>query len=326
MEPVMPLLEVDELSIAFGQGARAATVVERASFAIDAHQTVALVGESGSGKSVTAMAIMRLLQEPGRVAAGAIRFNGLDLASLSEREMAKIRGDRIAMVFQEPMSSLNPLMSIGAHVMEPLRVHRGLSKRDARARAIRLLDRVGIPSAAQRIDEYPHRLSGGMRQRVMIAAALACEPALLIADEPTTALDVTIQAQIMDLLSDLQAEFGMGILFITHDLGIAAERAHRVVVMYAGRVVERGDTAALFESAAHPYSAALLRCVPDDGSVDRLETIEGSVPQARDLPPGCRFEPRCPRAAEICRAADPALAEIAPGHHAACVRPIGIAP
>jgi oligopeptide/dipeptide ABC transporter ATP-binding protein len=322
---MMPLLEVDDLSIAFGSGPRAATVVERASFAIDAHQTVALVGESGSGKSVTAMAIMRLLQEPGRVAAGEIRFNGLDLASLSEREMAKIRGDRIAMVFQEPMSSLNPLLSIGAHVMEPLRVHRGLSKRDARARAVQLLDRVGIPSAAQRIDDYPHRLSGGMRQRVMIAAALACEPALLIADEPTTALDVTIQAQIMDLLSDLQAEFGMGILFITHDLGIAAERAHRVVVMYAGRVVERADTATLFDSAAHPYSAALLRCIPDDDSTDRLEVIEGSVPQARELPPGCRFEPRCPRAAQVCRAADPALAEIAPGHDAACVRPLGLA-
>ncbi len=325
-ERMTQLLEVDNLSIAFGSGRNPVTVVERASFAIDARQTVALVGESGSGKSVTALAIMRLLQEPGRVSAGEIRFKGQDLARLSESDMAKVRGDRIAMVFQEPMSSLNPMLSIGSHVMEPLRIHRGLSKRDARARAIQLLDRVGIPSAAQRMDDYPHRLSGGMRQRVMIAAALACEPALLIADEPTTALDVTIQAQIMDLLSDLQAEFGMGILFITHDLGIAAERAHRVVVMYAGRVVERATTAALFESAAHPYSAALLRCIPQDGVSDRLEVIEGSVPQPSKLPPGCRFEPRCPRAAAICRAADPELAAIGPDHHAACVQPLGIAP
>jgi oligopeptide/dipeptide ABC transporter ATP-binding protein len=319
----MPLLEVENLSVAFGPARRPVTVVDGVGFSVDARETVALVGESGSGKSVTALAVMRLLQDPGRVASGAIRFQGRDLARLSEREMAAVRGDRLAMIFQEPMSSLNPLLSVGGHVAEPLRLHRGLSRRDARAQATALLDRVGIPSAAQRYDEYPHRLSGGMRQRVMIAAALACEPALLIADEPTTALDVTIQAQIMELLSDLQAEFGMGILFITHDLGVVAEHAHRVVVMYAGRVVERAETATLFDAAAHPYSAALLRCIPDEAAGDRLAVIEGSVPTPGERPPGCRFEPRCPRAVDACRAAEPPLAPVGAGHEAACIRPMG---
>ena len=318
----MPLLEIEDLAVAFGPPGNGATVVDGVGFSVDAHQTVALVGESGSGKSVTALAIMRLLQDPGRVTRGAIRFEGRDLARLDEREMAAIRGDRIAMIFQEPMSSLNPLLSIGAHVAEPLRLHRGLSRREARARAIALLDRVGIPSATQRFDDYPHRMSGGMRQRVMIAAALACEPALLIADEPTTALDVTIQAQIMDLLSDLQAEFGMGILFITHDLGVVAEQAHRVVVMYAGRVVERADTAKLFAAAAHPYSAALLRCIPSEDSGDRLAVIEGTVPSPAALPAGCRFEPRCPRAVDACGAKEPPIVTLGPNHAAACIRPM----
>ena len=320
----MALLEIEDLAVAFGPAANATTVVDGVGFSVDAHETVALVGESGSGKSVTALAIMRLLQEPGRVMRGAIRFEGRDLALLDEREMAAIRGDRIAMIFQEPMSSLNPLLSIGAHVAEPLRLHRGLSKRDARARAIELLDRVGIPSAARRYDDYPHRMSGGMRQRVMIAAALACEPALLIADEPTTALDVTIQAQIMDLLSDLQAEYGMGILFITHDLGVVAEQAHRVVVMYAGRLVERAETARLFGAAAHPYSAALLRCMPGDEEKagGRLAVIEGTVPAPTSLPPGCRFEPRCPQAVAACRAKEPPLVTLGPNHAAACIRPL----
>jgi oligopeptide/dipeptide ABC transporter ATP-binding protein len=322
----MALLDIEDLAVAFGPTASATTVVDGVGFSVDAHETVALVGESGSGKSVTALAIMRLLQEPGRVTRGAIRFEGRDLANLDERQMAAIRGDRIAMIFQEPMSSLNPLLSIGAHVAEPLRLHRGLSGRDARARAIALLDRVGIPSAARRYDDYPHRMSGGMRQRVMIAAALACEPALLIADEPTTALDVTIQAQIMDLLSDLQAEFGMGILFITHDLGVVAEQAHRVVVMYAGRLVERAETAKLFGAAAHPYSAALLRCMPGDeeAASDRLAVIEGTVPMPTALPPGCRFEPRCPQAVAACRAKEPPLVTLGPNHAAACIRPLEV--
>ena len=318
----MSLLEIDDLAVAFGPAGNPTTVVDGVTFAVDAHETVALVGESGSGKSVTALAIMRLLQEPGRITRGAIRFDGRDLTQLDERAMAAMRGDRIAMIFQEPMSSLNPMLSVGAHVAEPLRLHRGLSRRDARARAIGLLDRVGIPSAARRFDDYPHRMSGGMRQRVMIAAALACEPKLLIADEPTTALDVTIQAQIMDLLSDLQAEYGMGILFITHDLGIVAEQAHRMVVMYAGRLVERAATATLFAGAAHPYSAALLRCIPEEGDGERLAVIEGTVPAPANLPAGCRFEPRCPRAVDACRAAEPALTKLAPDHVAACIRPL----
>jgi oligopeptide/dipeptide ABC transporter ATP-binding protein len=318
----MALLEVDDLSVTFDARRRSVPVVERVAFSVEKGETVALVGESGSGKSVTALAVMRLLQAPGRITAGTVRFDGRDLAHLGETEMARIRGDRIAMVFQEPMSSLNPLLSVGGHVIEPLRLHRRMSEAQARARAIELLDRVGIPSAAARLDDYPHRLSGGMRQRVMIAAALACEPALLIADEPTTALDVTIQAQIMDLLADLQAELGMGILFITHDLGVVAEHAHKVIVMYAGRVVEQADTVTLFNAAAHPYSAALLRCIPDDSGADRLEVIEGTVPSPNALPSGCRFAPRCSRAVDACNRADPALAPVGVAHHAACIRPL----
>jgi oligopeptide/dipeptide ABC transporter ATP-binding protein len=316
----VPLLEVEDLSIAFGPAARPVTVVERIGFSVDAGETVALVGESGSGKSVTAMAIMRLLEAPGRITTGRIRFAGQDLATLPERAMQRIRGDRIAMIFQEPMASLNPVLTVGAHVMEPLLLHEGLGRTEARRRATELLDRVGIPSAAKRIDEYAHRLSGGMRQRVMIAAALACRPDLLIADEPTTALDVTIQAQILALLAELRAEMGMAVLFITHDLGVVAEQADRVVVMYAGRVVERAPTTALFATPAHPYAAALLRCVPGETEVERLEAIEGVVPPPTRLPPGCRFAPRCPLADADCDVADPPLRIAGPRHDAACIR------
>jgi oligopeptide/dipeptide ABC transporter ATP-binding protein len=312
----MALLEVEDLSIAFG----ATRVVDGASFAVDAGETVALVGESGSGKSVTALAIMRLLEAPGRVAGGRIRFAGQDLTALPEAAMRRIRGDRIAMVFQEPMASMNPVLSVGAHVMEPLLLHQRLSAAEARKRAVALLDRVGIPAAARRMEEYPHRLSGGMRQRVMIAAALACRPDLLIADEPTTALDVTIQAQILDLLAELRTELGMGVLFITHDLGVVAEQAHRVVVMYAGRVVERAPTAALFAAPAHPYAAALLRCMPGQGEAERLEAIEGTVPPPGRLPPGCRFAPRCAFADAACDVADPPLRAAGAAHDAACIR------
>ncbi len=315
----MSLLAVENLSIAFGPEKRPLTVVQGASFDIAKGETVALVGESGSGKSVTALAIMRLLEQPGRIISGNIWFSGQDLATLDERAMRRIRGDRIAMVFQEPMASLNPVLTVGAHVTEPLILHRRLSRTDARKQAVELLDRVGIPSAARRLDDYPHRLSGGMRQRVMIAAALACRPDLLIADEPTTALDVTIQAQILRLLADLQREFGMAVLFITHDLGVVAEQARRVVVMYAGRVVERAPTTALFDAPAHPYAAALLRCVPGDGEAERLESIEGTVPSPAALPPGCRFAPRCPRAIPACDAADPPLRAAGAGHDAACI-------
>jgi oligopeptide/dipeptide ABC transporter ATP-binding protein len=320
----MTLLEVENLSVAFGQPARPVRVVDQVSFSVGARETVALVGESGSGKSVTSLAIMRLLRPPGRIVSGWVQFEGRDLAALPDREMRRIRGNRLAMIFQEPMSSLNPVMTVGAHVTEPLLLHERLSRAEAAKRAVSLLDRVGIPSAAARMNDYPHRLSGGMQQRVMIAAALACKPALLIADEPTTALDVTIQAQIMDLLADLQAEFGMGILFITHDLGLVAEQAHRVVVMYAGRVVERADTATLFDAPAHPYTAALLHCIPDEAG-ERLAVIEGTVPSPAALPPGCRFEPRCPRAVDACRAADPPLCPIAAGQVAACIRPVRLA-
>jgi oligopeptide/dipeptide ABC transporter ATP-binding protein len=313
-------LEVEDLSIAFGPPSRPLTVVEGASFDVQAGETVALVGESGSGKSVTALAIMRLLEQPGRITAGRIRFAGQDLAALDERAMRRIRGDRIAMVFQEPMASLNPVLTVGAHVTEPLLLHQGLDRATARKRAVELLDRVGIPAAARRLDEYPHRLSGGMRQRVMIAAALACKPDLLIADEPTTALDVTVQAQILRLLAELQRDLGMAMLFITHDLGIVAEQAKRVVVMYAGRVVERAPTLALFDTPAHPYAAALLRCVPGDAEVERLEAIEGVVPPPDRLPPGCRFAPRCPVAEPLCTEAQPALRHAGPAHDAACIR------
>jgi oligopeptide/dipeptide ABC transporter ATP-binding protein len=316
----MPLLEVQDLSVAFGPPTAPLTVVDHASFAIEPGETVALVGESGSGKSVTALAVMGLLEPPGRITGGHVRFAGQDLVGLPERRMRRLRGDRMAMVFQEPMASLNPLLTVGGHVTEPLLLHQRLGRAEARKQAIALLDRVGIPSAARRVDEYPHRLSGGMRQRVMIAAALACRPDLLIADEPTTALDVTIQAQILDLLSDLQAEYGMAVLFITHDLGVVAEQAHRVVVMYAGRVVERAPVAALFDAPAHPYAAALLRCVPDEAHRGRLDSIEGVVPPPGRLPPGCRFAPRCPHAWSDCTRQDPALRSAGPAHDAACLR------
>ena len=322
----MPLIELEDVAVAFGPPGREVTVVDGASFSIDAGETVALVGESGSGKSVTALAIMGLLQDPGRVTRGTIRYDGRDLTKLDDRALSAIRGDRIAMIFQEPMSSLNPMLSVGGHVAEPLRLHRGLSRGETRRQAIALLDRVGIPSAARRFDDYPHRMSGGMRQRVMIAAALACRPALLIADEPTTALDVTIQAQIMDLLADLQAEFGMGILFITHDLGVVAETARRVIVMYAGRKVEEAEVGELFARPMHPYTMGLLASIPRldlmRGEVERvgqrLQEIPGIVPPLFDLPEGCAFAPRCERADDLCRRERPAYQEKRPGHWAAC--------
>lgn len=315
----MSLLEVENLSIAFGPETRPLAVVQGASFDIAKGETVALVGESGSGKSVTTLAIVRLPEQPGRIFSGNIRFAGQDPAALDERAMRRIRGDRIAMVFQEPMASLNPVLTVGAHVTEPLILDRRPSRAEARKQAVELLDRVGISSAARRRDEYPHRLSGGMRQRVMIAAALACRPDLLIADEPTTALAATIQAQILRLLADLQRECGMAALFITHDLGVVAEQARRVVVLYAGRVVERAPTATLFDAPEHPCAAALLRCVPGDGEAERLESIEGSVPSPAALPPGCRFVPRCPRASPACDTADPPLRAAGAGHDAACI-------
>ncbi len=315
-----PLLSVKGLSTSFGS----ATVVDRVSFDLAAGEVLGIVGESGSGKSVTALSIMRLIAHPGRISTGSVHFEGEDLLAKSEAEMRKIRGARISMIFQEPMTSLNPVFTIGDQIMETLRQHQGMDRAAARRRAIELLKLVEIPSAERRVDEYPHQLSGGMRQRVMIAIALACSPKLLIADEPTTALDVTIQAQILDLLRQLQRELGMAVVLITHDLGVVAEFVQRVIVMYAGRVAETGPVGGLFRTPQHPYSEGLLQSVPQlDHVVDRLPAIEGSIPSPHDFPPGCRFHPRCKYAKTPCTVIEPKLIELMPGHRAACIRHTG---
>jgi oligopeptide/dipeptide ABC transporter ATP-binding protein len=291
------------------------------SFAIRAGETLAVVGESGSGKSVTAMSILRLVpQPPGRIVGGRITFKGRDLLAISEREMRAIRGKEISMIFQEPMTSLNPVYTCGEQIIETLRLHERLSRRDARQRAIEMLALVGIPSPEQRIDEFPHQMSGGMRQRVMIAMALACRPSVLIADEPTTALDVTIQAQILELLKRLQQELGMAVILITHDLGVVAETADRVAVMYAGRVVEYCDVRAAFRRPLHPYTAGLQGSLPKLGRLEeRLRVIPGSVPNPANFPVGCRFHPRCPVAQNRCLE-DPLLTEVDPAHFSRCLR------
>ncbi len=299
------VLRVEDLHTHFELGSRIAKSVDGVSFQVRRGETVAVVGESGSGKSVTSLSIMRLLAPPGRIVGGRILYRGgsgevHDLAQASDRAMRSVRGREIAMIFQEPMTSLNPLYTIGDQIMEMIRLHEPVSRREARERACRMLDVVEIPAANRRIDDYPHEMSGGMRQRVMIALALACNPRLLIADEPTTALDVTIQAQILDLLRRLQAEIGMSILFITHNLGVVAEIAHQVVVMYAGRVVEEAPVERLFRRPKHPYTHGLLACIPNAardrspaGERLRLTPIKGQVPSVLALPPGCSFAPRC---------------------------------
>jgi peptide/nickel transport system ATP-binding protein/oligopeptide transport system ATP-binding protein len=280
------------------------------------------VGESGCGKSVLSLSVMRLVAHPGRVAAGRVLLEGRDLLALSNAQMRDVRGSQVAMIFQEPMTSLNPVHTVGFQITEAMRAHDPrASNAELRDRAIEALTRVRIPAPQRRFEEYPHQLSGGMRQRVMIAMALACRPKLLIADEPTTALDVTVQAQILDLLRDLQAETGMSIILITHDLGVVAEMADEVAVMYAGRVVERGPAGAIFADPMHPYTLGLLGSVPRlDEDRETLLAIDGSVPPPFALPKGCRFHPRCPFAAEACKAEPPPLREIAPGHQAACLR------
>jgi peptide/nickel transport system ATP-binding protein len=292
------------------------------SLAVRPGETLGIVGESGCGKSMLSLSVMRLVPQPGRIAQGRVLFEGRDLLALPASEMRDIRGNRIAMIFQEPMTSLNPVFTVGDQITEAMRAHdRRASKADLRARAIAALERVRIPAAARRFEEYPHQMSGGMRQRVMIAMALACDPDLLIADEPTTALDVTVQAQILDLLRDLQQQSGMAIILITHDLGIVAEMADEVAVMYAGRVVERSSGPAIFDDPQHPYTLGLLGSIPKiEEDRERLLAIEGSVPAPFALPRGCRFHPRCVFAAEACTEVDPPLRELGPGHRAACIR------
>ncbi|MDO8419467.1 MAG: ABC transporter ATP-binding protein [Rubrivivax sp.] len=315
----MSLLEVSGLRTTFSTDDGEFAAVDGVSFAVDAGKTLAIVGESGCGKSVTSLSIMGLIAAPGRIAGGSIRFEGRELVGLDARALQDLRGNGMAMIFQEPMSSLNPAFTIGAQIVEALLRHRPLTRAQAAERALQMLERVHIPAPLQRFHEYPHKLSGGMRQRAMIAMALACEPRLLIADEPTTALDVTIQAQILELMHTLQRETGTAVILITHDLGVVAEVADEVVVMYAGRVVERAPVQALFDEPQHPYTVGLLGSIPRlDIEQSRLASIEGQVPDPLSRPPGCRFAERCPFADAHCRAAEPPLRAVGAGHASAC--------
>jgi peptide/nickel transport system ATP-binding protein/oligopeptide transport system ATP-binding protein len=316
------LLDVQGLTTAFMTGRGEITAIEEVSFSLKEGEILGIVGESGSGKSVTALTIMGLLPTPpARIAAGKVLFQGRELTKLSSREMQRIRGPGIAMIFQEPMTSLNPVFSIGDQIMETIKAHENLPAAALRKRAIDMLDKVGIPSAARRLDDYPHQMSGGQRQRVMIAIALACNPKLLIADEPTTALDVTIQAQILDLLMDLRDEFRMAIMIITHNMGVIAETADRVLVMYAGRVIEEAPVARVFDHPIHPYTRGLLECVPsitEDRA--RLIAIPGTLPDPARRPPGCRYSVRCRYAQPSCSDALPPLILEEADHWAACLR------
>ncbi|MFN7916525.1 MAG: ABC transporter ATP-binding protein [Vicinamibacterales bacterium] len=316
-----PLLKVEHLQTHFFGDAGVVRAVDDVSFEVEAGKTLAVVGESGSGKSVSALSILRLIASPpGRIVGGAVWFKGRNLLEASEREMRAIRGREISMIFQEPMTSLNPVFTCGEQIIETVVLHEKVSRTVARQRAIEMLSLVGIPSPEQRVDEYPHQMSGGMRQRVMIAMALACRPAVLIADEPTTALDVTIQAQILELLRRLQRELGMAVILITHDLGVVAETADHVAVMYAGRVVEYADVRSAFVKPLHPYTAGLQASLPKLGATqDRLRVIPGTVPNPARFPAGCRFHPRCPVAQNRCLT-DPDLVAIDAGHLSRCFR------
>ena len=321
-----PLLEVEGLQTWFYTRDGVVRAVDGVSFSVAAGETLAIVGESGCGKSVTALSILRLIASPpGRILAGQIRFEGRNLLELDDEQMRGLRGNKISMIFQEPMTSLNPVLTIGRQVAEVFRLHQGLSSEQAMARAVGMLQLVNIPEAERRVKQYPHELSGGMRQRVMIAMALACNPQLLIADEPTTALDVTIQAQILDLMRSLKARTGAAIVLITHDLGVVAEMAQRVVVMYAGRKVEEASVEALFDHPRHPYTRGLMRSVPhlsseaDGGGLRRrLEEIPGTVPSLKEPIAGCLFAPRCGFATERCRSESPPLEQANEGHWVAC--------
>jgi peptide/nickel transport system ATP-binding protein len=316
-----PLLSISGLRTVFRTAGGDVAAVDGVDLAVARGRTLGIVGESGCGKSVLSLSVMRLVPSPGRVAAGQIMFDGQNLLDLPLARMRDIRGNRIAMIFQEPMTSLNPVFTVGDQITEAMRAHdRTASGAALRSRAIEALQRVRIPVPERRFDEYPHQMSGGMRQRVMIAMALACEPDLLIADEPTTALDVTVQAQILDLLRELQQQSGMAIILITHDLGIVAEMANEVAVMYAGRVVERAAGVDIFDDPQHPYTLGLLGSIPKiDETRDRLLAIEGTVPAPFDLPSGCRFHPRCVFSTAACAMEDPPLRLLAEGHSAACI-------
>ncbi len=320
------ILQIEDLQTHFFTAVGTVRAVDGVSYSLKAGETLGVVGESGCGKSVTALSILRLVANPpGRIIGGAVRFEGRNLLEISEPEMERIRGNEISMIFQEPMTSLNPLYTVGKQIAEAVALHQGLNKRDAWDRAVEMLKRVSIPEPERRAHAYPHQLSGGMRQRVMIAMALSCNPKVLIADEPTTALDVTIQAQILDLMRELQETFGTAIILITHDMGVVAENADRVVVMYAGRKVEETDAARLFDNPGHPYTRGLLASIPhldtaaqNDARRARLNEIKGMVPSLFNLPQGCSFAPRCGLASDRCREARPPLEEQRPGHWIAC--------
>jgi len=316
------LLEIRDLRVTFRTAAGTAHAVDGVTLRVAAGQTLGVVGESGCGKTMTALSIMRLVPAPGIVAGGCIELDGRDLLTLPEPTMRELRGAVIAMIFQEPSTSLNPVFTVGDQIAEAIRLHRDVGRGQARAQAIEMLRTVEISEPERRYDEYPHQLSGGMRQRVMIAMALSCRPRLLIADEPTTALDVTIQAQILDLLGNLQQRFGMALLLVTHELGVVAERADEVAIMYAGRIVERGAVGDVFRTPLHPYTRGLLRSIPKVGGQRqrRLEAIPGIVPDLSKLPSGCRFRDRCEFAIDACAQVDPPLDEHAPQHWAACIR------
>ena len=320
---VETLLQVKHLKTYFYTSDGIARAVDDVSWSVDPGETIGLVGESGCGKSVTALSILRLIAEPpGKIESGEILFKGQDLCEIPLDEMRKIRGNEISMIFQEPMTSLNPVFTIGAQIVEAIRLHQGLKKKDALDKAVDMLKLVGIPSPERRVHEYPHELSGGMKQRAMIAMAVSCNPKVLIADEPTTALDVTIQAQILDLMLKMKEEFGTAIVLITHDLGVIAETVQKVVVMYAGKVVEQASVGAIFENPKHPYTRGLLSSLPKLDEFNfhkkKLNTIPGIVPSLYDLPKGCNFSPRCSMAVDVCCESEPELIEIDHNHFARC--------
>ncbi|OEJ94561.1 ABC transporter ATP-binding protein [Streptomyces thermolilacinus] len=314
------LLEVRDLHVEFRTREGVAKAVNGVTYSVDEGETLAVLGESGSGKSVTAQAVMGILDmPPGRITGGQIVFQGRDLLTLKEDERRKVRGARMAMIFQDALSALNPVLTVGDQLAEMYTVHRGMSKKDARARAVELMDRVRIPAARERVGQYPHQFSGGMRQRIMIAMAMALEPELIIADEPTTALDVTVQAQVMELLAELQRELRMGLVLITHDLGVVADVADRIAVMYAGRIVETAPVHDLYKAPAHPYTQGLLDSIPRlDQKGRELYAISGLPPSLTAIPPGCPFHPRCPRARDVCRTDVPPLHEVSDDRRSAC--------